>query len=389
MMRRLRVAHVITRLCKGGAQENTFHSVRLANRERFDVELISGPTEGCEGSIEDVVSAAGICVVRVPSLVREAAPFKDWSALRGLMRLFRTRGYDIVHTHTSKAGFLGRIAARRAGVPVVVHTAHGNVFDGYFNAVATRAFIAMERYAARRCDRIIELTPGGIEEHLALGIGRREQFRTICSGIDLEPFAGAVRRREDTRRRLGIGSGDVLVGGVGRLEPVKGFTYFVEAARQVLAAEPSVQFVLAGQGSLEAALRAQAAPLGGRFRFLGPRNDIPDLMAALDVFVLPSVNEGMGRVLLESGAAGVCRVATRVGGVPDVVRDGETGVLVEARDPGALAEAILALSRDGARRARLGEAARAEVAPEYGLDRMVMRIEALYEDVVREKGLDG
>lgn len=379
------MAHVITRLCKGGAQENTFQSVRLADTRRFDAELISGPTAGAEGSIEGAVAAAGINVLRVPDLVREPAPLKDLGAMRRLTRLFRERRYDIVHTHTSKAGFLGRLAARRAGVPVIVHTPHGNVFDGYFSPVSTRLFAAMERRAARWCDRIIELTPGGVDEHLQRNIGRPEQFRVIFSGIDLEPFAGARARREETRRALGAGPADLLVGGVGRLEPVKGFTYFVDAARRVLEAVPEARFVLAGQGSLDAQLREQAGPLDGRFQFLGLRNDVPDVMAALDVFVLPSLNEGMGRVLLEAGAAGVARVAARVGGVPDIVRHGETGLLVPPRDAEAVAQAVVALAHDPARRKRLGEAARAHVVPEFGLDRMVMRIEALYEDVIREK----
>ena len=388
LKRRLRVAHVITRLCKGGAQENTFHSVRLADKRRFDVDLISGPTAGAEGSIEDAVAAAGIGVVRVPGLVREPAPLKDLAALRRLARLFRDRRYDIVHTHTSKAGFLGRLAARRAGVPAVMHTPHGNVFDGYFNPLATKLFETMERRAARWCDRIVELTPGGVDEHLRRGIGRPGQFCVIFSGIDLEPFGEAVKRRGKTRRTLGVKPDELLVGGVGRLEPVKGFTYFVDAARRVLEAVPEARFVLAGQGSLDGPLRAQAGPLGGRFDFLGPRDDVPDLMAALDVFVLPSLNEGMGRVLLEAGAAGVARVAARVGGVPDIVRDGDTGLLVPPRDAEAVAQAVVALAREPDRRKALGEAAREHVVPEFGLDRMVMRIEALYEDVIREKRID-
>ncbi|HNR37384.1 MAG TPA: glycosyltransferase, partial [Candidatus Hydrogenedentes bacterium] len=230
-MKRFRIAHVITRLCRGGAQENTFHSVRLANRERYEADLVSGPTFGDEGSIEDAVRAAGIEIVRVPHLVRRVAPFSDLLALRELQQLFRTRRYDIVHTHTSKAGFLGRLAARQAGVPIVVHTPHGNIFDGYFNRWTTRLFIGMERHAARHTDRLIELTPGGIEAHLKRGIGRREQFEVIFSGIDLAPFDAARARRDETRRALGCPADAFLVGGVGRLEPIKGFAYFVEAAR--------------------------------------------------------------------------------------------------------------------------------------------------------------
>jgi glycosyltransferase involved in cell wall biosynthesis len=387
-MKRIRVAHVITRLCRGGAQENTFHTVRLANRDRFEVDLISGPTAGEEGSIEDVVRNAGIDIERAAALVRQPAPWRDWQALRQLARLFAEKRYDIVHTHTSKAGFLGRIAARRAGVPIIVHTPHGNIFQGYFSRVLTRVFIAMERHAARRTDRIIELTPGGIEEHLACGIGRREQYVTIFSGIDLAPFDAAIRRRAKTRRALGVSPDTFLVGGAGRLEPVKGFTYFVSAARLIAEAVPGARFVVAGQGSLRAALEAESANLGGRLQWLGPRDDVPDLMAAFDVFVLASLNEGMGRVLLEAGAAGVPAVATRVGGVPDIILDGRTGILTPPRDPRAMAEAVGGLARDPRRRKAMGEAARARTAPAFGLERMVEQIEALYERLIEEKRID-
>jgi len=387
-MRRIRVAHVITRLCKGGAQENTFHTVRMAEHGRFESDLISGPTEGAEGCIEPAIAAAGVDIIRVPHLVREVAPWRDLRALWQLTALFRAGRYDIVHTHTSKAGFVGRLAAVRARVPIIVHTPHGNVFDGYFSRPVTQAFIAMERYAARHTDRIIELTAGGVDEHLRQRIGRREQFDVVFSGIDLAPYDSARARRQETRRALGIAPGAVLIGAAGRLEPVKGFSLFIEAARQVAAREPGTRFVLAGQGSLEAALRAEAADLGERFQFLGLRDDIPELMAAFDIFVLSSLNEGMGRVLLEAAAAGAPAVAARVGGVPDVVHDGVTGILTPPRDPAALAEALCRLARDGETRRRMGEAARAAVAPHYGLERMVRRIEQLYEALIREKNID-
>ncbi len=387
-MKRFRVAHVITRLCKGGAQENTFHTVRLANRDRFDVDLISGPTHGHEGSIEDSVGAAGIEIIRVPALVRDIAPRKDVLALRALTRIFRERQYHIVHTHTSKAGFLGRLAAARSGMPIVVHTPHGNIFEGYFSKAMTRLFVAMERYAARRTDRIVELTPGGIEKHLEQGIGRREQYVTIFSGIDLTPFDLVIARREETRRALGVEPEAYLVGAVGRLEPIKGFSHFITAARIIAQRLPEARFIVAGHGALAADLRAQSADLGDRVRWLGLREDVPDLMAAMDVFVLPSLNEGMGRVLLEAGAAGTPVVATSVGGVPDIIRNGETGILTPPRDPEAMAEAIVTLERDPARRRAMGLKARERVAPAYGLDRMVAQIEALYEQLIREKGLD-
>lgn len=382
---KIRVAHLITRLCQGGAQENTFHTVRLANTARFEVDLISGPTHGPEGSIEDAIADAHIPVQREPWLVRQPAPVRDYLTYYRLLARFKQRRYHIVHAHTSKAGILGRMAALRAGVPVIVHTPHGNVFHGYFNRPLTKAFVALERKCARFTDRIIELTSGGVEEHLAERIGRREQFRVIFSGIDLAPFTSARARRMETRAALGVAPDEILVGGVGRLEPVKGFPYFVEAAAAIAQAAPNARFVLAGDGSQAAALQAQAAPLGSRFQFLGRRADVPDLMAAFDVLVVPSVNEGMGRVLLEAGAAGTPAVASAVGGIPDVVDDGETGLLTPPRDPQAMAADVLRLVQDAGLRRALGDQALAKVVPHYSLEAMVARIEALYEEVLDEK----
>ena len=386
--RRIRVAHVITRLCKGGAQENTFHSVRLADTDRFEVDLYSGPTFGPEGSIEDAVCAAGIPIRRVDGLIREVSPAQDIAALLRLTRMLRAGRYDIVHTHTSKAGFVGRMAARLAGVPVIIHTPHGNIFDGYFSPLKTRVFMWMERFASSFTDCVIELTSGGIEEHLAAGIGRREQFEVIFSGIDLTPYESAIAKRDQTRAGLNADADTILVGGVGRLETVKGFQYFIEAAHKAVAADPRLKFVLAGQGSLETSLRGLAQPMADRFVFLGPRNDVPDIMAALDIFVLPSLNEGMGRVLLEAGAAGVPSVAARVGGVPDVIQDEKTGILTPVRDADALARAILTLAGDADMRAKMGRAAREFVAPAYSLENMVLKLETLYGNVLSRRRAD-
>ncbi len=388
MMKRFRVAHIITRLCKGGAQENTFHTVRLANRERFDVDLISGPTSGAEGSIEDAVRAAGIEILREPDLVRNAAPLRDRRALHSLERRLREEQYDIVHTHTSKAGYLGRLAADHAGAPIIVHTPHGHIFGGYFSRPVTWFYTMLERHAARVTDRFIALTQRGIEEHLKQHIGRREQWRAIFSGIDIAPFDAAIERRAATRQALGIREDEILVGGVGRLEPVKGFTYFVEAAHAAAYAMPGLKFILAGDGSLRDKLEQQAEALGARMQFLGLRHDVPDLMAALDIFVLPSLNEGMGRVLLEAGAAGAPSVATAVGGVPDIIVDGKTGVLVAPREPAALARAILELAHDASLRTSMGGAARARIAPAYSIESMVRQIEDVYEELIEEKRLE-
>ncbi len=385
-MTRYRIAHIITRLSQGGAQENTFHTVRLADRSRFDVDLISGPVDGSEGSIEGVVGAAGIAIIREPHLVRAPVPHLDWLALRGLTRKLKEGRYDLVHTHTSKAGFLGRLAAERAGIRHVVHTPHGNVFHGYFNSPVTRLYVWMERHAARRTSRIIELTEGGIKEHLAEGIGQRDQYRVVFSGIDTAPYEAAIARRQETRAALGIADDQVLIGGLGRLEPVKGFNHFIEMARQLHEKDPSLKFMIAGDGAQAEQLKASASDLP--IAFLGRRNDVPELMAAFDVLVVPSINEGMGRVILEAGAAGVPIVASRVGGIPDIVDDGETGLLVAPRAPDELACAVLALVHSPERRCLMGAAARAKVVPHYSLQHMVQRIEAIYEELLNESAPD-
>jgi len=387
-MKKIRVAHVITRLCNGGAQENTFHSVRLADRDRFEVDLISGPANGHEGSMEDAIERSGVAIHREPSLMRDISPANDLRALNGLTRRFKKERYDIVHTHTSKAGVLGRLAAKRAGTPIVVHTPHGNIFDGYFSPWKTRLFVSAERAAAKCTDRLVELTAGGVDEYLAQGIGTRAQYAVIFSGIDLSPYEQAIASREATRAALGVGPDDFLVGGVGRLEPVKGFTYFIAAAERIAESAGDLRFIHAGQGSLERELRAQAGPLGGRMQFLGRRNDVPQLMAAMDVLVVPSLNEGMGRVVLEAGAAGTAVIASKVGGIPDIVRDNVTGLLVRAESPADIAEAVLGLRADRSKLRAMGEAARDYVAPAFGLDRMVMRIESLYEELIEEKRID-
>jgi len=386
-LKRYRIAHVITRLCRGGAQENTFHTVRLADRERFDVDLISGPTEGAEGSLEPAVESAGVNIIREPNLVRRPSPIRDYLAYRDLVRLIRERQYNIVHTHTSKAGYLGRMAAARAGVPIIVHTPHGHIFFGYFSGLMTRFFISLERQAAAHTDLMIALTPTGLEEHLTRGIGQRDQWRAIGSGIDLCAFEGVRTRREKTRQAIGVDDAALLIGTVGRLEPIKGVAYFVEAAREIAAQIPTAEFVVIGDGSERAMLERAAAPLGKRFRFLGLRSDVPDLMGALDVMVLPSLNEGMGRVLVEAAAAGTPVVASRVGGVPEVVREGETGLLVVPGDAAAIADAVTVLCTDKEKREQFGRAACERIAPQYGLDTMVAAIEAEYDRLIEMKRL--
>ena len=371
----IRVLHIITRLDVGGSTENTVISVTRMPRPEFACSLISGQTTDPPPGLAASLSRAGVPWVQLRHLVRPVRPMADCRVLWQLRQAIRRMGPDIVHTHSSKAGFLGRLAARAAGVPHIVHTPHGHVFEGYFSPVATRAFTALERLAARWTDRIITLSDDEAQDHLRLRIGRPEQFVTIPSGVDLD----AVRAASPAS----LVSGRPVIGAVARLVPVKGLQYLIDAAPEILRRCPDARFLLVGDGEMRPALEAQADALGlsDRIVFTGFREDIPALIAGMDVFVLPSINEGMGRVLVMAMALGKPIVATRVGGVAELLGDGEAGLLVPPRDPAALAEATTALLRDPTRASALAEAGRRR-APRYSAEAMLEALAKVYREVM-------
>lgn len=377
-MRPLRIAQIITRLDFGGSAENTLLTAAAFGPPNFTSWVIHGPPQG--GVVAPVPGgAAAVRLVEVPWLRREVSVLRDARALIALYRFLRRGRFDLVHTHTSKAGFLGRLAARMARVPRILHTPHGHIFHGYFGPLATRIFVALERWAARFTERIITLTDAEAAQHLALGVGRPGQFVTIPSGVDLAHVQAAAGRGPLVRRALRLGTETPLIGAASRLVPVKGITYLVSAMPEVLSRCPGAHLALAGDGEDRAALEAQAAALGvvRHIHFLGFQNDVDAVIAALDVFVLPSLNEGMGRVLVTAMALGVPVVATRVGGVPEVVEDGRQGILVPPADPTALAEAVVALLTDRTRAAAMSAAGRAR-AHRFSLAVMLQRLEELY-----------
>jgi len=367
----IHILHIITRLDVGGSTENTVISATRLPREEFASSLISGQTNDPPPGLAENLSRASVPWVQVPHLRRPVNPIADYLALWQLHRMIRRMHVDIVHTHSSKAGFLGRLAARMAGVPHIVHTPHGHVFEGYFSLVATRTFVALERLAARWTDRIITLSDEEARDHLRLGIGRPEQFVTIPSGVDIATVAAASPAR--------LVPGGPVIGAVARLVPIKGLQYLVNAAPEVLRRRPDAQFLLVGEGEMRPNLEAQARDLGlsDRIVFTGFREDIPSVLAGSDIVVLPSINEGMGRVLVMAMALGKPIVATRVGGVAELLGDGEAGLLVPARHPAALAEAIVSLLRDPARARALGEAGRRR-APRYSAKAMLEALAKLY-----------
>ena len=383
----LRVLHPITRLTLGGSSENTIASCVALDRAGYDCILATSFRESDASSLADA-RRRGCRVVDIPALGREVAPLADLAALAELVRLIRRERPAIVHTHTSKAGFIGRLAAVIARAPAVIHQPHGHIFYGYYSPRRTAVFTALERQAARWTDRIITLTDRGAQEHLARGIGRAEQYVAVPSGVPTAELRAAAPPRGEARARLGLDPDAFIVVGLGRLVPIKGFDLLARALPALVAQIPSARLLLVGDGAERAHLGAIAASMGvaERLRMTGETTDVASYLAAADVVAVPSRNEGMGRVIVEAMALGLPVVATAVGGIPDVVTDGECGRLVEPEDTDALAAALIELGRDPALRRKLGEAAvrRAEA---FSTAVASEKLLAVYATLVRAKGL--
>ncbi|MGH7354923.1 MAG: glycosyltransferase family 4 protein [Candidatus Rokuibacteriota bacterium] len=383
----LRVLHVITRLTLGGSSENTVGGILALERAGYACALAVG-FAGSETEVLEDARRRGCRLVDVPALRREVAPVADLRALRQLLDVIRLERPDIVHTHTSKAGFVGRLAARITRVPAVIHQPHGHVFYGYWGPARTAVFTSLERLAARWTDLVITLTDRGIEEHLARGIGSRELYATVPSGVPTDALRARAPHRDAARARHGVSPDAFVIAALGRFVRIKGFDLLVAAWPRVVEALPQARLLLIGDGPERVTLEAQARDLGvaERLRVTGATPDVAGWLAAADALAAPSRNEGMGRALVEAMALGLPVIGAAVGGIPSVVDDGRSGRLVPPEDPKALAAAVIELGRDPALRARLGEGAvaRAESFSTAVADRALV---AAYEALARARVL--
>jgi glycosyltransferase involved in cell wall biosynthesis len=344
----------------------------------YDSELITGVEGPREGRIAPPKDATV-----VGTLKRQIDPMDDLRAARELTRLLRARQPDIVHTHLAKAGALGRYAAHRARAPAVVHTFHGHVLEGYFAATFERAFLLIEQRLARWSTVLVAVSESVRTELLALEIGRPEQWRVIPVGLELDPLLGELPDATAARATLGLPLEGTVVGIVGRLVPVKDHETFLEAAARIARERLGVQFAIVGDGELRDRLAPRAAELlGDRVTFTGWVEDLPTLYAALDVVVLTSRNEGTPVALIEAAAAAKPVVATRVGGVPEVVLDGRTGALVAPGDAAGVAREIVRLLDDAKVARARGNAARAHVRDRFSARRLEEDMDFLYRELL-------
>lgn len=379
------VLRIITRLNIGGPSRHALLLSAALPSHGYSTHLAWGAISPGEGQ---VAVPTDVPNTHVPDLRREIRPGTDIRAFRELRRLARSRGPEIVHTHLAKAGALGRLAARRARVPVVVHTYHGHVLQGYFSPPASRAILLAEQRLARRTDALIAVSEQIRDGLVSLGVGRPEQWRVIPLGLDLSELLRPLPEPATARRSLSLPDTGPTVGIVGRLTAIKDHATFLRAAARIAHAHPDVTFVVAGDGELRPSLeRAARDLLGDRCRFLGWVMDLPTLYAALDVALLTSRNEGTPVALIEAAASGRPVVATRVGGVADVVVEGRTGHLAPPGDAAAIAGHVLRLLADPGEATALGAAGREWVAGRFGVDRLANDLALLYQELLAAKGL--
>ena len=386
----MRVAHIITRMIIGGAQQNTLYTVEDQFRDYGDeVCLMTGPTTGPEGTLIPRAEQGGFDLQIIPHLLRSISPLNDWRAYRELITALRDYQPDVVHTHSSKAGILGRAAAWQLKLPTV-HTIHGAAFHFGQSPVHYHAYIAAEKWAARRCDRLISVCDAMTDQYVAAGITSRERCDTVYSGMEVEPFLTPPRPPEEVRRELGIEPEHILIGKVARLFHLKGHKYLIEAARAVVDAQPQVRFLLVGDGILREEFEQRIAELGltEHFIFAGlvPPERVPELIHAMDIVVHTSVWEGLARVLPQGLIAGKPVVSYDVDGAREVVIPEETGYLLPAESIEPLAQALIELAADPGKRARFGQTGRDRFTDQFRHETMTRRLREIYQRVLDDRG---
>jgi glycosyltransferase involved in cell wall biosynthesis len=388
----VRILRVIARLNMGGPALHVAYLTDGLKKRGYDTTLVAGSLARGEDSMAFVADARDVPVVRIDELGREISPLRDLVATFRLARLIRRERPQILHTHTAKAGTVGRVAALLTGSrrpPIVVHTFHGHVLRGYFGPVRSLFFRLLERWLASRTTALVAVSPQVRDDLVSLGIAPRERFAIIRLGIELdERIAADQDDRAESRRYLGIPDERFAIGWIGRMTPVKRTDDVLVAFKRLRDGGVDATLCMVGDGPDRAGLEQRAYELGivRDTLFLGYQEDVAPFYAAFDALVLPSSNEGTPVSVIEALGAGRPVVATRVGGVPDIVRDGEDGFLVEPGATDELADRLARLARDPALRERMGKQGRERVLPRYAVDRLVGDMDQLYRSLLSAVG---
>ena len=387
---RVKVLRIIGRLNVGGPAIHVVNLTAGLNPLRYQPLLVAGSENEAEGSMLHFALSHGVKPTVIPEIVTAfRLATRDGKALWKLYWLMRKERPHIVHTHTAKAGFLGRLAARLAGVPVIVHTFHGHVLHGYYGPVKNALLRRVERSLAWFTDRLVTVSEQVKSELIGYGIAKAEKISVVPLGFDLDPFLNSHAQQGEFRREMGLSDKHKLVGIVGRIFPIKNHALFLESAARIAAQEPAARFVVVGDGVFRPNLENQARALGitDRVLFTGWRRDLPRIYADLNVLVVSSDNEGTPVSAIEAMASSRPVVATRVGGLPDLIEDRKTGRLVPHRDAEALASAVLDLLQSPHTARELGRNAQESVRQRFAVQRLLADMDHLYSQLLVEKAL--
>jgi glycosyltransferase involved in cell wall biosynthesis len=388
-MKKVKVFHAITRLILGGAQQNTMETCGYLNPDRFESLIISGADTGPEGEIISEVRKRGIPLTIIPELVREPNPIKDFLALKKMLHLFRAEKPHIVHTHSSKAGILGRWAAKIAQVPVIVHTVHGWGHHEYQNFLKRNLFTFLERKTEKITDKLVVVSYYNIKKGLKDRIGKEEKYKAIHSSINLDEFTNTSCDTVVSKKELGINPETLVVGTVGRLSTQKNPCDFVKVSAAVKKEIPETQFLFIGDGPLRSETENLIKELNiSKDIFLpGLRTDIPALLRCMDVFILTSLWEGLPRVIPQAMAVGLPVVANAIDGVCEVIKDGVNGFLIPPKNVSLMAKRVVQLLSSSSMRSEIGQKGRKTAEEEFSLRDMLSKIELLYEELLASKGV--
>lgn len=387
----MNICHIITRLIIGGAQENTLLTCQGLHERGHRVTLITGPEAGPEGSLLAEARSGGYQVEVIASLRRAVRPFTDLRARRDLCRILTAIRPTIVHTHSSKAGVLGRLAARDANVPAIVHTIHGLSFNRTQPAPVRMLYRGLERYCARFTDRLVSVANAMSAQAVAAAVAGPEKFTTVYSGMRTELFSPELYDRQAIRQSWGVGQEDVVIGTIARLFRNKGYEQLIPAMAAAARENPRLRFVWVGGGAQrdEYVRELEARGLLGRVVLTGlvAPERVPQMLAGMDLLVHASQWEGLPRAAVQALLMRVPVISFDIDGAPEVVIPGRTGMLAPLNDVSGLAKAILELADRPDRRARFGQAGRELCLRRFDWRVMVEQLERLYLDLARPHGL--
>lgn len=389
--KKLNTCHVITRMIVGGAQENTLLTLRGHLEKGHEAVLVTGPSPGREGELLKNVDMPPFEICVFPELVRELSPWYDLKAFFRLRRFFKERKFDVVHTHSSKAGIIGRLAARSAGIPVVVHTVHGQAFHPREKAWKNRLYIFLERFAAKYCDRIYAVAQAMIDQCVEAKVAPRDKYQVVYSGMNTARFS-SCKRSAELRKTLGIPENVKVIATVARLFPLKGYEYVIPAALKVLKQYPDTHFLFIGDGPMYDELHdmLEKEHIAGNFHFAGlvAPDAVADYLAQADLLWHLSLREGLPRAVVQALAVGIPAIGFALDGTPEVVINGVTGYVTAPEDIDDVAEKTMLILNDPVSAGRMGENGRNKVVEQFDWHRMADVLETEYLRLAGEKIAD-